>query len=57
MLKSNHCSFTFQITQSAYMNVCIGIADKEDRGGREGREGRGAIYYHGRYGKVIENGR
>lgn len=53
MLKSNHCSFTFQITQSAYMNVCIGIADKEDRGGREGREGRGAIYYHGRYGKVI----
>lgn len=39
------------------MNIYIGITDKEDRGGKQGRDGRGAIYYSGRYGKVYENGR
>lgn len=52
MLKSTLCSFTFQITQSYDMNISIGITDKQDKY----INGRGAIYYTGKSGKVFENG-
>lgn len=52
-LKSQICSFSFQITQSADLNISIGITDREDKD----LNGRGAIYYTGRTGSVYENGK
>lgn len=52
LLKTTSCSFTFQITQSYDMNISIGITDKQDKY----INGRGAIYFTGKSGKVFENG-